>query len=347
MITVWPRNLKRSRKPVEVKLQPDFIYSSTSNPSTSLEQHGSDTPSNKPTYIAASNCIASPIMAHNVIVSFAVFNGLPLELRQLIWHFALPEDEPEVLIVRADHLDIQGRKGNPEPMLVQTAFPVLMHTCRESRAYTRNLSGINFQYTPQAGCDLPHRLFRPELDTAFWDENVQPCLWGPYFEAGHDKWLAQLRHLAVPSATAFVGQHMSECIMDHCPQLQTLSVVFPDSTDYNRVQTRFARPTARRARLVEIPRDHARRTKVVFDTWHHDPAYRITLHDFLVIFCNDLNDHGGTVLAPHDECLGQGWTIRTGIDTTRPRCLVQTFVEWHSGGWVEACGARKLASSES
>ncbi|KAH6624318.1 hypothetical protein B0J18DRAFT_174806 [Chaetomium sp. MPI-SDFR-AT-0129] len=278
------------------------------------------------------------------IVSFTVFNDLPLELRQLIWHFALPEDEPEVLIVRADHLDIKGRKANPEPMLVQTVFPALMHTCRESREYTRNLSGIIFQYTPPAGCDVPYRLFRPELDTAFWDENVQNSLWASYFEAGHDKWLAQLRHLAVPSATAFVGQHMTECIMEHCPRLRTLSVVFPDSTDYNRVQTRFEEPTARRARLVEIPGDHARRTMVVFDTWHYDPTYRIPLYDFLLLFCSDLNDHRNAIYAPHDVCLGQGWTIRTDDDGTRPRCFLQTFVEWNGGRWVEACGGRKLTS---
>ncbi|KAK4041064.1 hypothetical protein C8A01DRAFT_34908 [Parachaetomium inaequale] len=272
--------------------------------------------------------------------AFTVFNGLPLELRQLIWHAALPDDEPEVLVPRAAHLDLRGRDTPLEPMTVDTAFPTLMHTCRESRDYVRHHSGLRFRASPKGHCDVPFRLFRPDLDTVFWDEDQHHCLWAPFYTAGHDRWLSQLRHLAVPSATAFIGQHTTDCIMQHCPQLRSLSVVFPDSADYNWVQTRFAEPERRR-KLRRIPPTHAQRIKVVFDAWHYDPEHRITLHDLLMLFCDELNQHGENIGGPHEDCAGQAWTIQSESESNL-HCFAQTFVEWRRGEWVEVCANRRL-----
>ncbi|KAL2139624.1 hypothetical protein VTI28DRAFT_4900 [Corynascus sepedonium] len=263
--------------------------------------------------------------------SFTIFTCLPLELRQLIWHLALPDDEPEVLVLRAEQVGRRNQDKALMPMTVDTGFPVLMHTCRESRDYARHHSGIHFRFSQEACCEVPFRLFRPDLDTVFWDEDQHHCLWAPSYTADHDRWLSELRHLALPSPTALLGQHLAECILQHCPQLRTLSVVFADSGNHNWVQTRFAAP-ARRHRLRRIEPGHARRMKIVYDTWQYDSAFQITVHEFLMIFRNELNDHG-TLVGNHHECAGQAWSLDPSANL---QCFAQTFVEWRHRGWVEA-----------
>jgi hypothetical protein len=269
---------------------------------------------------------------------FTVFGALPLELRQMIWHLALPDDEPEVFVIQAAHIDQKVQSAPPEPKTVDTAFPVLMHTCHESRAYVQNHSGIRFHFSAEADCEVPYRPFRPELDTVFWDEDRVYHLWGSFYTADHDRWLSQVRHLAIPSASTYVGQHMTECIFGHCPVLQSLSVVFADSTDYNRLQARFDEP-GRRRKLRHIELDHAKRMKFVFDPWHADLHHRITLYDFLVLFCDELNHHGGNTDDTHENC--GGWRIQRHSSEGR-LCFAQTFVQWRRGEWAEVCAQKRL-----
>ncbi|KAK3295574.1 uncharacterized protein B0H64DRAFT_395670 [Chaetomium fimeti] len=272
---------------------------------------------------------------------FTVFNALPFEIRQLIWHLALPDDEPEVLVLQPAHIDRPGQDAPLEPKTVDTAFPTLMHTCHESREYVRNHSGIRFRSPHEAGCEVPFRPFRPDLDTVFWDEERHNHLWGPHYAADHVSWLSQIRHLAIPSANTYVGQHMTTCINSHCPMLQSLSVVFADSTNYNRLGRRFVEP-GRRRKLRHIELDHAKRMKFVFDPWHSDLHHQITLYEFLRIFCDQLNEHGGDTGEPPKDC--GGWRIQR---ESPGRCLLitQTFVQWRRGEWVEMRARSNLAQT--
>jgi hypothetical protein len=64
------------------------------------------------------------------------FNTLPTELRHAILDFALPDDEPEVCLIwsmdkrYSEPTDDRFVRDMPGPLLVDTAFPVLMHVCR-------------------------------------------------------------------------------------------------------------------------------------------------------------------------------------------------------------------------
>ncbi len=69
-------------------------------------------------------------------MAFSLFAHLPFELREQIWTFAMPDDVPEVRILEdADLLPPTGQLESPECLLVRRAYPALMHTCHESRAF--------------------------------------------------------------------------------------------------------------------------------------------------------------------------------------------------------------------
>ncbi|KAK1674711.1 hypothetical protein BDP55DRAFT_666013 [Colletotrichum godetiae] len=76
------------------------------------------------------------------MASFEKFPHLPVELRQAIWRFSLPDkDEPEVCVVTYLSRDT-----------VYTAFSVLMHVCQDSRHFVQNskASGIEFRFSDEA-----------------------------------------------------------------------------------------------------------------------------------------------------------------------------------------------------
>jgi hypothetical protein len=271
--------------------------------------------------------------------TFTLFGRLPLELRLMIWRFALPDDEPEVFILRGVHMPSGNEEEPPEAMTVDTAFPALMHTCRESRDFVLRRGGLRFRPCPEAGCDSPFRDFRPELDTVFWNEDLYDPLWSYVDNTdAHARWLSQLRHLAIPSSTSLIGQHTTECVIEHCPELQTFSVVFPDSETGGKPQLSFAEPQ-RRCKLRRICPERARLMTVEPNTWEWAPDRRVTVKEFLVLFRNRLNEHGEEANSPHEECPGQAWT--TELDAPgKLLCFAQTFVEWRNGEWVEACAGR-------
>ena len=88
-----------------------------------------------------------------------LFNNLPFELRHLVWQLSLPDDEPEVLILRETNLE-KNEDGIPQLMPVDTAFPALIHVCRESRSFVVQHSGIRFRFSPEAVVEHPAGLIR-------------------------------------------------------------------------------------------------------------------------------------------------------------------------------------------
>ncbi|KAF5492017.1 hypothetical protein CGCS363_v010939 [Colletotrichum siamense] len=89
---------------------------------------------------------------------------LPPEIRAMVWKFSLPDDVPEVCIFQKPSIFATSVFST---LVVDTAFPALVHVCRETRYFVFNtkISGIPFRYSDLAGCDTPYRPFRNELDT--------------------------------------------------------------------------------------------------------------------------------------------------------------------------------------
>ncbi|EQB55758.1 hypothetical protein CGLO_04277 [Colletotrichum gloeosporioides Cg-14] len=88
----------------------------------------------------------------------------PPEIRAMVWKFSLPDDVPEVCIFQKPSIYATALFST---LVVDTAFPALVHVCRETRyfVFNTNISGISFRYSDLAGCDTPYRPFRNELDT--------------------------------------------------------------------------------------------------------------------------------------------------------------------------------------
>ncbi|KAH9238022.1 hypothetical protein K456DRAFT_1721613 [Colletotrichum gloeosporioides 23] len=89
---------------------------------------------------------------------------LPPEIRAMVWKFSLPDDVPEVCVFQKPSIYATSVFST---LVVDTAFPALVHVCRETRYFVFNtkISGISFRYSDLAGCDTPYRPFRNELDT--------------------------------------------------------------------------------------------------------------------------------------------------------------------------------------
>ncbi|KAH6653135.1 hypothetical protein BKA67DRAFT_568673 [Truncatella angustata] len=182
------------------------------------------------------------------------FASIPLELKQVIWKLALPYDEPEVCIIWPLNQDDFDQVV--EPLLVDTAFPKLMHVCQEWRdfIFCPSLSGVKFRASSQAGCNVPYRPFRGDIDILYTGrdnfEKAVQCLgidWDPRVKLST---LAKVRHLAVEwPIWRWSAYWLPELIFRGSPNLQKVSVVFPSS---NRAIWEAFQAPARRCKLRRI-----------------------------------------------------------------------------------------------
>lgn len=182
--------------------------------------------------------------------------SLPVEIRSMIWVHSLPEDVPEVCIGWPTYL--HGNQQLQEPYLVDTAFPVLMHICRETREFVLlpptqySHFAPRFRFSKEAGCRVPYRHFCPKLDT-FYITNWQYDQVFRMYDFNHEV-MRQSIHLAVEMVLWSASSYwFSDFIFKHMQNIKTISIVFPssDSERYNFDDNVFQPPT-RRCRLVEM-----------------------------------------------------------------------------------------------
>ncbi|KAI1872386.1 uncharacterized protein JN550_004105 [Neoarthrinium moseri] len=184
---------------------------------------------------------------------------LPCELRAMIWNRVEQEDIQEVCILLADH----DQRRVLAPLTVDTAFPVLMHVCRESRASAA--ARTRFRFSPAARIRTPFRRFRPELDI-LCVPGMDALLYGRAApppgqslhqeaedEGGEDSPpLPLVRHLAL----GFWTQPMAAFVLVTFPRLRSLSLVLrrPDGQPM-RAGTGLGIPVRRcQLRRVEVGR---------------------------------------------------------------------------------------------
>lgn len=166
-------------------------------------------------------------------------NRVPREVKEAIWKSALPDDEPEVCIMWP--LRFQGLSQTTQTLPVDTAFPVLMHVCREWRAFVLSpLSGVAFRRSRLAGCGVPYRPYRPDLDAFF--VNSYNAMFTLQAMAKDDRrgdaaaavpnpgFWRTLCHLAVePPVFGEAHEWLPELVFRYSPDLQKVSTVFPSS----------------------------------------------------------------------------------------------------------------------
>ncbi len=171
------------------------------------------------------------------------FNDLPLEIKQTIWRFALHAavDEPEICIVWP--LKAGCNAPISKPLLVDTAFPVLMHVCGQWRNFVlsssqRPSSPVKFRFSRQADCQVPYRHFRASTDILYLSAMNQEEATRVHDMELHMEWetgvpkaaLAPVRHLAVEWPLWLnAGNWLPALVYRVCPNLEKVSVVFSSS----------------------------------------------------------------------------------------------------------------------
>ncbi|KAH9884744.1 hypothetical protein F4778DRAFT_762473 [Xylariomycetidae sp. FL2044] len=188
------------------------------------------------------------------------FDQLPAEIKQDIWQRALPDDEPEVCIVWPLR-DAQLRVGQlAEPMVVDTAFPVLIHVCREWRYFVLDplRPRVKFRFSPQAGCMVPYRDVRFDIDALYLSIFNHPMATDSFADSDPEIKFATLnkvRHLALDwVAWSCASNWLPQLIFRGTKDLVKLSVVFPSSR--KPIWEWFQAPARRcKLRSVEAPNE--------------------------------------------------------------------------------------------
>ncbi|KAI2464549.1 hypothetical protein F4781DRAFT_67023 [Annulohypoxylon bovei var. microspora] len=272
----------------------------------------------------------------NQIIFKMSFNDLPFELRSIVWEYALPDDTQEVCIPWPLPEETPQRQfeNRPikflEPFLVDTAFPVLMHVCHESRESA--ISRTRFRYSPVAGCPVPFRDFRPELDIMY-HSTYRPPTTTPGVKFGVFAW--NLKHLALDLHTLRNGTYFWTAF-SHYYYLRTITCILPASGSIVETAARF-RPPVRRCRLrpVEQPSDGSSSHFINVDDGH---CRRMTSMPQFLEEIRDHIDSDFAGLTEDDGMMHQDFADRWDVREQKFdfELLAQSFEEYRGGQWVSS-----------
>ncbi len=295
--------------------------------------------------------------AYDHMAAFTLFPSLPTELRRSIWLEAVPDDEEEVCLPWPGDVPAHVVEDDPLselpvlPLTVDTAFPVTMHVCRESRALTQDsrLSSVRFRASRLARCMTPFRRFRPDKDVLYLShDSVYHLL---LFTSPDSTKLAQTepgsaarrcyddlmrtlratRRLAVNVALmSSHHDHIHEFLWEHVEASpERLAMVIPGTAPYAgpcKDPLGFV-PPGKRCRLVAVP-DAAHESVVVRAVDEHREPRAVSLGEAMRAARKELRDWCGGV---------------PSYEATLDRLVVsaQVFVEYQKDGtWQEVCMQR-------
>lgn len=316
-----------------------------------------------PHYTLLIAILASISMFHN-------FNNLPTEIRQWIWQLTI-DIEPEVCLpwplnTCIGYSETEPRDYFPQlPLTVDTAFPVAMHVCRDSRvAILHPKSGMRFRASKAAGCPTPFREYIPEYDTLYLSQEMTSMAtidsrWLPVQVKAmqgslelQQTWLDLVKRatsLAFEGPNLLLlGEYMREMLAASAlpdengampaagsfgfwPRQKRLSMVVPCSTYDERGiewQRAFKGP-GRRCKLVPVSGEALQKVHIIPDDSHRPgDVEAVTLERALRLARENI----------------YGWEDWRDWDLPPDKNLeivAQTFVEYQpDGSWTEVCKDR-------
>lgn len=238
------------------------------------------------------------------------------------------------------------------PLVVDTAFPVIMHVCRESRAFVldgaSSHSPIKFRLSVQAGCKVPYRHFRPSIDTLFWARTCKDSIFTQTLRNERLKEaLSSVVHLALEADSTCSGLRLLYMIDRSLPRLESLSVVFTCSSN-NVIDVSTFQAPGRRCKLKQFPSQSAKGLWKVHSPrgFHTDSEGYVPLENFLDEVRTHLLSQSGTSV---DDGAWFGGSPYSGTmwnrDTQSFQPLeyrTEIFVEYSpEGEWLEGSSARR------
>lgn len=171
------------------------------------------------------------------------FNILPLELKELVWQHSLPEEVSEIALLPGGLRPIVPLGPRLDDSLehclvIYTAYPVLMHVCRDWRAFA--VSRTTFRYSQAAMMEVPSRGFRLDLDNLYIPATNSSPVW-----FSGDVRCSLARHIAMQAQTFLSYGARSLALMTYFKNMETLTIILPSSTGRHSLHTTFSAPPGR------------------------------------------------------------------------------------------------------
>ncbi|KAH6661303.1 hypothetical protein BKA67DRAFT_81286 [Truncatella angustata] len=171
------------------------------------------------------------------------FNKLPIELKELVLQYSMPTEVPEIAFLPGGLRPIIPLGPRPDDsaehyLIIYTAYPVLMHVCREWRGFA--VARTTLRYSQTALMDVPTRQFRPEIDVLYIPAVDSSPVW---FSA--DRHCSTTRHIAMQPQTFLNYGARSLALMTYFTNMETLTIILPSSTGRHSLHAAFSAPTAR------------------------------------------------------------------------------------------------------
>ena len=296
------------------------------------------------------------------------FNNFPLEIKTAIWKLALHAavDEPEICIVWP--LKTGNFAPISTPLLVDTAFPVLMHVCGQWRDFRlsscrRPSSPLKFRFSRQVYCQIPYRYFRASTDVLYLSAMNHEEAVKVHDMDVHTEWetgvpkdtLAAVRHIAADwTLWMNAGNWLPALVFRACPDLKKVSVVFPSSR--MAILSCFRAP----AKRCKLRRVEGADKVLVTTKWDPEKIESLQeridngvehLHfEAMGAWQQDLHIHEFSMGEPGGEWfVGSAWDKK--LQNFRLKYEAATFVQFKRSGnggetWVEACEDRLIEWEE-
>lgn len=265
------------------------------------------------------------------------FSSLPERAKTLIYKLALPEDEPEVCIVWPLVIEAEHR-GPTLPLVVDVAFPALMHVSREARRFVLSeaASGVRFRESALAGVRVPFRRFRPELDTLYVGQSNFQWLANAVVDRAVEKsFLSTAPNIAVELSSSVPWDGLSNNIFEWANALRNLYIVMPDLTTLADVQGPFQAPY-RRCKLKVATEDEqsaVRITDQYMDEQGFDNIKTLCVEEIAISYDGRFDQSPDGLLiserAASDD-IDESKRAPFLVVNIRPAALV----EWHDGEFV-------------
>lgn len=254
------------------------------------------------------------------------------------------------------HAKYEGIESSPEaslpsrPFVVDTGFPSLMHVCREARAFVQNShrSRVRFRASSAAGCPVPFRHFRPDIDAMYWgSENIEELC----SMASEIPELCKVKSLAIELQWGFRhNHHVISTLIDIMSELKTVSIVLPDSSDSNwprqvgEGHEAFKQPARRcKLRLIDQEQEPVIHVDTTGDDWA-TPSELVPL-PLALHQCREALERSART-SREDNARSAGITSQSHRDQRWLDHLMinaQTFSEYQKDGtWREICGQRRF-----